>query len=131
MVNIVKLDSYRSSTDLRKTNDRIRVEMRMPTYEWRQVMLALRKAGIKVTDKGASKYTYNTALNDPLVGCTELHHKIKKAHADLDAARELPCTCTGFVLQYEGSCQCDRGRMVANAEATLYNLTREISNETS
>jgi hypothetical protein len=50
MVSIVKCDKYRSQPRVNCTDDMVRVEMRMSTYEWRQVMLALRKAGIKMDD---------------------------------------------------------------------------------
>lgn len=37
----------------------------------------------------------------------------------LDAAKAKVCTCSGFVIQREGSCQCGRGKAVREAEERI------------
>lgn len=37
----------------------------------------------------------------------------------LDTAKTKVCTCSGFVIQYEGSCQCGRGKAVREAEERI------------
>jgi hypothetical protein len=55
-----------------------------------------------------------------------LADEIKKAKKELEEARAVPCLCSGFVLQYEGSCQCDHGKAVRAAEAKLQNIINKV-----
>jgi hypothetical protein len=48
--------------------------------------------------------------------------KVRKAKKALTRAEAEHCTCTGFVLQYEGSCQCKRGKEIAACEERLQHL---------
>ncbi len=40
----------------------------------------------------------------------------------LRQAEKQECTCSSFVLQYEGGCQCDRGRLINSLNDRLWNL---------
>lgn len=44
---------------------------------------------------------------------------VRDARNALRDARKERCTCSGFVIQYEGSCQCGRGKAVSAAESKL------------
>ena len=52
--------------------------------------------------------------------------EIKQAKGKLAAAKAMKCVCSGFCLQYEGSCQCERGKEIAAAERLLYNIIEKI-----
>jgi hypothetical protein len=40
----------------------------------------------------------------------------------LRQAEKQECTCSDFTLQYEGGCQCDRGKLIASLNDRLWNL---------
>lgn len=44
---------------------------------------------------------------------------VRNARDELGAALKATCTCSGFVLQYEGHCCCGRGDSVMAAEQKL------------
>lgn len=48
---------------------------------------------------------------------------VKDARDALHEAIKIRCTCSGFVIQYEGSCVCARGKVMSAAEN---NLTQAI-----
>ncbi len=52
--------------------------------------------------------------------------EIRQAKKELTEANELKCVCSGFCLQYEGSCQCERGRKIRATEAKIHNLINKI-----
>lgn len=45
--------------------------------------------------------------------------KIIDAENALNKAKKLRCKCSGFVLQHEGTCQCNRGKMITIAQTRL------------
>lgn len=52
---------------------------------------------------------------------------IKSARDVLIRAKEdYTCTCSGFILQYEGSCQCDAGDSIKAAEAAFWELMKDL-----
>jgi len=52
--------------------------------------------------------------------------KIKEARDNLKNAKPVKCTCTGFVLQYYGSCQCYSERPVTNARNILMKIINSL-----
>jgi len=56
-----------------------------------------------------------SALTDGLEG-------IRQAMRVLRDARAIQCTCSGFVIQYEGGCCCARGKAIEPAKANLERL---------
>lgn len=44
---------------------------------------------------------------------------VRSFYRGLREAESKACTCSGFILQYEGSCQCERGRAVSAAMQAL------------
>ncbi len=44
---------------------------------------------------------------------------VKAARDALREAVKVRCTCSGFVIQYEGHCCCERGKLVSAAEGKL------------
>lgn len=44
---------------------------------------------------------------------------VKVARDALREAVKVRCTCSGFVIQYEGHCCCERGKQVNAAEGKL------------
>jgi len=52
--------------------------------------------------------------------------KIKEAKYKIQKAREELCTCSSFVLQYEGGCQCRRGELIKEAYTELQKLIDKI-----
>lgn len=57
--------------------------------------------------------TNDTRTKDPLV------QEVIEAREAVRAAKSLKCTCTGFVIQYEGGCCCARGRAIHAAKVRL------------
>jgi hypothetical protein len=51
---------------------------------------------------------------------------IREAMRVLHDAKALRCTCSGFVIQYEGGCCCARGRAVEPAKANLERLLEAL-----
>ncbi len=51
---------------------------------------------------------------------------LRKARDALSLAKQIKCTCSGFVLQYEGGCQCKAGRAVYTAREYLDNLIKKL-----
>jgi len=52
--------------------------------------------------------------------------EIKNAKDKIQKAREELCTCSSFVLQYEGGCQCRRGVLIKKAYTELQKLIGKI-----
>ena len=44
----------------------------------------------------------------------------------IEAKRNIKCTCSGFVLQYEGSCGCGSRDEVIKAENSFWDLINNI-----
>ena len=51
---------------------------------------------------------------------------IKEAKKAIAEAKKIKCICSSFVIQYEGSCGCDRGIELRRAETELYNIINNI-----
>ncbi len=51
---------------------------------------------------------------------------IRDARDALYKAINKKCTCSGFVLQYEGGCQCERGKKIAACEHAMWRLIESI-----
>ena len=51
---------------------------------------------------------------------------IRRAKRELAEAKDIKCVCSGFCIQYEGGCQCERGKKIRKAEAELHNLVKQI-----
>lgn len=51
-----------------------------------------------------------------------LRKQIILAKEEIERAKAIKCTCSSFVYQYEGGCQCERGRQLLKAEAKLNNI---------
>lgn len=82
-------------------------------------------SGIEV----ATGQLVNNDLNgaDPLRSeCSDLLYAIKEARAKMLKPTKKPCTCSGFVLQYEGSCQCGSGYDKVAAENEFWQLVDSI-----
>lgn len=52
--------------------------------------------------------------------------ELKVARERLTDARKMICTCSGFVIQYEGGCQCARSRAIESAEIDVRSATEKI-----
>lgn len=52
--------------------------------------------------------------------------EIKQAKGKLAAAKEIKCICSGFYLQYEGQCDCERGKKIREAETELHNIIVKV-----
>jgi hypothetical protein len=42
-----------------------------------------------------------------------------EARDSLRKAKDMKCRCTGFILQYEGGCQCERGKQIKIEKAKI------------
>ena len=51
--------------------------------------------------------------------------RVREAKEALARAEAEHCTCTSFALQYEGNCQCKRGKEIAACEERLQHLMEE------
>jgi hypothetical protein len=51
---------------------------------------------------------------------------ISARDALLDAREDYNCRCSGFTLQYEGSCQCGAGNALKEAEAAFWDVIRAL-----
>ena len=51
---------------------------------------------------------------------------IKSARDAIYKAREVKCVCSGFILQYEGGCQCEAGDGVKEAEDAFWVIIRGL-----
>jgi hypothetical protein len=56
----------------------------------------------------------------------KLLDEIRYAKKKLVEAKQLKCVCSGFYIQYEGQCDCERGKRIRNAESDLWNIINEI-----
>ena len=52
--------------------------------------------------------------------------EIRRLVKELKAAKNLSCTCSGFVIQYEGGCACGKGQKVKLIETTLMNYLENL-----
>ena len=52
--------------------------------------------------------------------------QLKDAYLNSLEAKKWPCTCSGFVLQYEGKCRCPRGRAIEKAKSALLATCQKI-----
>ena len=50
---------------------------------------------------------------------------LRQAWKALKAAKEERCTCTGFVIQYQG-CSCGRAKKIQELQDTVNQLTEEL-----
>ena len=73
------------------------------------------------------QYQYNRRLYIQMVFMKdkEILKLIKEARDVLIKARNINCTCSGFVLQYEG-CLCGASQKVIAAEKHLWRLIEQI-----
>ncbi len=58
--------------------------------------------------------------------CSDLLNAIRVAKDKVRVAKKERCSCSGFVLQYEGSCQCGVGSRIRAAQTELNNLVERI-----
>lgn len=49
----------------------------------------------------------------------DLLGEIRAARDGLIEARKQPCSCSGFIFQYEGGCQCGYRERIVEARAKL------------
>ncbi len=52
--------------------------------------------------------------------------EIKQAKGKLAVAKEIKCVCSGFYLQYEGQCDCERGKKIRSAEFELDHIIEKV-----
>lgn len=52
---------------------------------------------------------------------------LRATRDNLEAAHKIRCTCTGFTLQYEGGCQCERGKAINAAKDLRAAVVAELS----
>ena len=55
-----------------------------------------------------------------------LFHEIRIARELVEKAKDAKCTCPSFVLQYEGSCQCEQDRLISTYENALKQLIDKL-----
>ena len=60
-----------------------------------------------------------------------LANEVKSAFNAVECAKNLECTCSGFVIQYEGGCCCEAGRAQGVASARLKAAVRALVAEKS
>jgi len=58
--------------------------------------------------------------------CSDLLYAIRDARDALFDASNEKCTCSSFVLQYEGGCQCERGKKIAACEYAMWRMIESI-----
>ena len=39
-------------------------------------------------------------------------NSVIQARDNLNTTKNIQCTCSGFTIQYEGRCQCERGKQI-------------------
>lgn len=61
-----------------------------------------------------------------LVGSSALLDGIRTARNNLRKAEAMKCTCSGFVLQYEGGCQCEQRLAIIKAQRALNDAINAI-----
>ena len=52
--------------------------------------------------------------------------KIKKLREEIKEAEKVKCTCSGFVLQYEGACYCKAASIKAEARNNFWKVIYQL-----
>ena len=52
--------------------------------------------------------------------------EISKAKQEIIKAEDAKCICSGFVLQYEGSCQCEARFALSRAKSSFWDSIDKI-----
>ena len=56
----------------------------------------------------------------------DILEEIRIAKRDVEETKKIKCTCSGFVIQYEGGCCCKAGKSKAHAKDKLDMLVNSI-----
>lgn len=57
---------------------------------------------------------------------SDLLKEIKEAKAELDNAKMIKCTCSSFVIQYDG-CGCERSKRMLESQNKLNRLLEKLN----
>lgn len=52
--------------------------------------------------------------------------QIKKVRDGIKKAEKVKCTCSGFIIQYEGKCCCKRGKAVKKARTEFWEVINNL-----
>ena len=53
--------------------------------------------------------------------------KIQDLNEGINVASDSPCTCSGFTIQYEGGCQCDKSRKCIEAQKAFWDCIESLN----